>query len=95
MKTIWLGVFLGAAFASAASAQEPSPLVQGKGCLSCHDVSQAKIGPSFTDIAAQYKGQADAPAKLAGELKNGTGHPKINASDAELQQLVAEVLATP
>jgi len=82
-------------FSGAAYAQDASQLAQSKGCMMCHDVSKAKMGPSFSTIAAKYKGQADAAAKLAGELKNGTGHQKISASDAELQQLVAYVLATP
>lgn len=82
-------------FAHAVRAQDAARLAQGKGCMICHDVSQKKAGPSFSAIAAQYKGQAGAAAKLVDELKNGTGHPKISASDAELQQLVAYVLATP
>ncbi len=76
-------------------AQDAGQLAQTKGCMICHDVSQAKEAPSFSDIAAQYKGQANAAAKLADELKNGTSHLKIPASDAELQQLIAYVLATP
>lgn len=81
--------------AGAARAQDAVQLAQSKGCMNSHDVSQAKVGPSFSDVAAQYKGQAGAAAKLVDKLKNGTGHMKIVASDAELQQLIAYVLATP
>lgn len=94
----WIGfaasaaVFLAAAFPAAA--QAPTPLMQEKGCLACHDVSQAKMGPSLAAIAAQYKGQPDAEQKLVTELKTGTGHIKVDASDAELQQLVSSILAT-
>ena len=97
MTVLRLSLFLGLTFlfAGAAHAQDASQLAQSKGCLRCHDVSQMKMGPSFSAIAAQYKGQADAAAKLADELKNGTGHPKIGASDAELRQLIGYVLATP
>ena len=97
MKMLRLSLILISAilFASAAYAQDASQLAQSKGCMTCHDVSQRKAGPSFSAIAAQYKGQAGAAAKLVDELKNGTGHPKISASDAELQQLVAYVLTTP
>ena len=84
-----------ALFAAPVWAQDASQLAQSKGCMACHDVSQAKVGPSFSDIAAKYKGQAGAAAKLADELKTGTGHNKASATDAELQQLVAYVLATP
>lgn len=82
--------------ANASYAQQGAQLAQSKGCMTCHDVSKAKMGPSFSQIAAQYKGQADAATKLAGVLKNGTGgHMKVSASDAELQQIIAYVLATP
>jgi cytochrome c len=80
-------------FAAGAQAQDASQLAQAKGCMNCHDVSQAKMGPSFQSIAAQYKGQADAAAKLVDELKSGNGHMKVDATDAELQQLVAYVLS--
>ncbi len=97
MQVLRFSLFLGVAllFAGAARAQDASQLAQSKGCMTCHDVSQAKAGPSFRAIAAQYKGQAGAAAKLVDELKNGTGHMKVSASDAELQRLVAYVLATP
>lgn len=95
MKTagLWLG--LGAVFwwALPAEAQDVGQLAQSKGCMGCHDVSQTKMAPSFQSIAAQYKDQADAPAKLVAELKNGSGHMKIDATDAELQQLVSYVLS--
>lgn len=80
--------------AQAASAQDQ--LIQSKGCLGCHDVTQTKMGPSFHDIAAKYKGQTNAAATITNELKTGNGHPmKANASDAELQQIVTSILATP
>lgn len=91
---LWLGLGAALCLASPAWAQDASQLLQSKGCLGCHDVTQAKMGPSFQSIAAQYKGQADAPAKLEAELKNGSGHMKIDATDAELQQLVTYVLST-
>ena len=94
-KSIAMGLGLAVAMTicGAAFAQDASQLAQSKGCMSCHDVSQPKMGPSFQSIAARYKGQADAPAKLVGELKSGNGHMKVDATDAELQQLVAYVLS--
>lgn len=88
-------VAMAVAFAGLAHAQDAAQLAQSKGCMTCHDVSQTKMGPSFSAIAAKYKGHADASAKLAAELKNGTGHMKVAATDGELQQLIAFVLATP
>ena len=42
-----------------------------------HDVPRLatkKMGPSFKDIAAKYKGKADAEATLVANLKAGKGH---------------------
>jgi len=85
---------IGMAAASTVMAQSGADLVKSKGCLNCHAVSTKKVGPAFKDIAAKYKGQADAGAKLAGELKEGKGHPaKIAGSDADIKAMVDYVLA--
>jgi len=96
MKVLRLALALGMTVLCAvdARAQDAAALAQSKGCMTCHAIDQAKAGPSFKDIAAEYKGQANAAADLAAELKKGTGHVKVAASDAELQQLIAYVLAT-
>ena len=40
-------------------------------CMGCHDVDKKVVGPSYKDIAAKYKGQADAVDKLAKKVKAG------------------------
>ena len=52
----------GLACAGAASAQEA--LAKSSGCMNCHDIATKKIGPSFKDIAAKFKGKADAESML-------------------------------
>jgi len=78
---------------SQAQAQDASQLAQSKGCMSCHAVDQVKLGPSFKNVAAKYKGHADAAGNLVAELRDGKGHMKSSATEAELQQLIAFVLA--
>jgi cytochrome c len=88
-------LLLGAVAALAAGpvlAQSGADLVKSKGCTTCHAQDQKKVGPAFNDIAAKYKGQSGAADKLAAALKEGKGHPKIAASDAELKTLVNFVL---
>lgn len=80
--------------ASAANAQSGADVVKTKGCVGCHDVAAKKVGPSFKDIAAKYKGDKAASATLVDKLKEGKGHAKIAASDAELKAAVGYVLAT-
>ena len=40
-------------------------------CMGCHAVDKKVVGPAYKDIAAKYKGQADAVDKLAKKVKNG------------------------
>jgi cytochrome c len=75
-------------------------LAQKKNCLSCHAVDRKLVGPSFKDIAAKYKGQNDAVAKLTQKvIKGGSGawgpvpmpaNPGV--TDAEAKQLVQWVM---
>jgi cytochrome c len=67
-------------------------VLKAKGCMNCHDVDKKKSGPSFKDIAAKNK--ADAKAALVAKLKDGKGHMKVNATDAELDAAVSQILAT-
>ena len=77
-----------------AYAQSAEELLKSKNCLNCHELDKKKVGPAFKDVAAKYKGNKEAEAKLIAELKEGKGHPiKIAASDAELKTLVNHVLS--
>jgi cytochrome c len=75
--------------AGSVSAQSGADVVKAKGCLNCHEADKKKVGPSFKDIAAKRKG---AEAELVAKLKDGKGHPKIAASDAEIKAAVQHVL---
>ena len=77
--------------AGAAYAQSGADVLKSKGCLNCHEADKKKVGPAFKDIAAKQKGKQ---AELVAKLKEGKGHPKIAASDAELNAAVQAVLAT-
>ena len=94
MKSMSLVVAVaGMLFAGGASAQSGDELMKSKNCLGCHAMDQKKVGPAFKDVAAKYKGDKGAEAKLTAALKEGKGHPvKIAASDAELKALVGAVL---
>ena len=90
MKAAVLIVALaGAVAAGGAYAQSGADLAKSKGCLGCHDMDAKKVGPSFKEIAAK-KGNKDA---IVAKLKEGKGHMKVAASDAELNTLVQYVLA--
>ena len=73
------------------SAQAAPDLLKAKGCLNCHDAEKKKVGPSIKDIAAKKAGKAD---ELVAKLKDGKGHMKVNASEAEIKGAVEQMLAT-
>jgi cytochrome c len=74
-----------------ASAQEA--LAKSSGCLNCHAVDTKKVGPAFKDVAAKYKGKADAEATLVAEISQGKGHPAVKASPDDVKSLVKWVLS--
>jgi cytochrome c len=82
-------VALGAGFAYAQSGPD---VVKAK-CAACHEADKKKVGPAMKDIAAKHRGAKDAEAKLVAALKEGKGHMKVNASDAELKAAVQHVLS--
>ena len=92
MKVIMLAVVMSFALAAGtAGAQEA--LAKSAGCLNCHAVDSKKMGPSFKDVAAKYKGKPDAEATLANKLSKGEGHPAVKASADDTKSLVKWVLS--
>ncbi len=72
------------------------------GCMACHAKDKKLVGPAFKDIAAKYKGQGDAVAKLSEKVRKGgagvwgpipmpaNGPDKI--SDADLKLAIEAIL---
>ena len=58
----------GQAFANADAAKA---LAQKSGCLACHSIDKKVLGPAYKDIAAKYKGDKSAEAKLVAKVKAG------------------------
>jgi len=88
-----VALIAGAIVAGAVFAQSGADVVKSKGCLNCHAVDQRKMGPAFKDVAAKYKGDNGAADTLTSKLKDGKGHPKIPASDAEIKAAIGYVLS--
>lgn len=57
--------------AAASSLPTVWPLMQKNACLACHALSSKGLGPSFSDIAARYKGRPDAENYLSGKIRSG------------------------
>ena len=93
MKWIALIAVASLAMIASGAASAQQELAQKSGCLNCHAADTKKVGPSFKEIAAKYKGKSDAEAKLIEEISTGKGHPAVKASPDDVKSLVKWVLA--
>ncbi len=68
-------------------------LIEQSDCKACHTIDQVSVGPSFSAIAARYRDDRRAVAKLATKIIEGGGgnwgsthvmsaHPQISQQDA-------------
>jgi len=100
MKAILVAAVAVAAFASnAALASEQ--LAKEKNCLACHAIDNKVVGPGYKEVAAKYKGDKSAEAKLATKIqKGGSGvwgqipmpaNPQV--SEAEAKKLSQWILS--
>lgn len=65
-------LFVAALMASGTACAEDGPaLMKRYDCYICHANEQAKTGPAFTDVAARYRGDSKAAAKLTAVVRNG------------------------
>ena len=70
MKKVFALAALGLLTASSSVLASPE-LAKQKNCLACHAVDKKLVGPSYKDVAAKYKGDKDAVAKLAKKIREG------------------------
>ena len=92
MKTILMAAVVAVGLAAAGAANASEDKAKAGGCLNCHAVDTKKLGPAFKEVAAKYKGKADAEAKLVKALDSGQGHPKSKGSPDDNKALVKWVL---
>lgn len=101
------GAVVAAALACVASAPARADVGDGlriarsNACMGCHAVDHTLVGPSFQQIAARYKNDPQAVAKLVKKVKDGgsgvwgvipmPSHPRM--SDADVRSVVEWVLA--
>jgi cytochrome c len=93
MLTVAAATFALATAGSAHAQAKAEDLMKANGCMNCHDVSAKKVGPSFKDISAKFKGKGDAEKMLVAQLKDGKGHPAVKASEGDIATMVKFVLA--
>jgi cytochrome c len=87
--------------AGAAQADAGEDLLKKSGCTACHAIDKKVVGPAYVEVAAKYKGDAGAPAKLMEKVKKGGSGvwgqvpmpPNPQVSDADAKTMIAYILA--
>ena len=81
------------------AAHANADLAKSKNCMACHSVDKKLVGPAFKDVAAKYKADKGAAAKLSQSIQKGsTGKwgpipmPANAISDADASALAKWVL---
>ena len=102
MKNLVTCLFVSAGLlASAGNALASEALAKKYNCLTCHTMDKKVIGPSYKDVAAKYKDDKGAEAKLVAKIKNGGAGvwgqipmpPNATVPDADIKALVKWVLS--
>jgi len=97
-----LAALLGvAASVAVLPAQANEALAKKHACLACHTVDKKMVGPSYKDVAAKYRSDQAAEAKLVDKVKKGGQGvwgqvpmpPNANVPDAEVRALVKWILS--
>lgn len=92
---------LSAGGAQAADAKAAEDMLKKNACTACHAIDKKMVGPAYKDVAAKYRGQKDAEAKLIDKVKKGgTGvwgsvpmPPNSAVKDADIKTMVQYVLS--
>lgn len=102
MRSVWMGTLVAAGMClsgAVSAADANAELAQKSGCLACHAIDKKVVGPSYKDIAAKYKGDKGAEAKLVQKVLKGGGGvwgqipmPPNNIPEPQAQQLVKWIL---
>jgi len=96
-----------AAAALATTAGAPLDLASGQammqkdGCAACHAVDKTIVGPAYNQVAAKYRGDKTAAAKLEQKVKTGGAGvwgpvpmpPNTAVPDADIKALVSWILS--
>ena len=100
MKTVLLVLLACAGIAMGGQARANADLAKAKNCMGCHALDKKILGPAFKDVAAKYKGQKDAEAKIVASMTKGStgvwgpmAMPPNALSAAEAKTLASWVMA--
>jgi cytochrome c len=99
MRTTALLLTVAALAATPALANEE--LAKKNACTACHAIDKKLVGPAYKDVAAKYKNDKGAEAKLFEKVKKGgvgvwgqvPMPPNANVKDEDVKTLVKWILS--
>ena len=101
MKRLALVLTVAAAVPASLPARAQEELAKKHACLACHAIDKKLVGPAYKDVAAKYRGDPSAEAKLVDTVKKGSQGtwgqvpmpPNSNVPDADVRALVKWILS--
>ncbi len=91
------------AFAMSGPAKASEAIVKKARCVACHAIDKKMVGPAYREVAARYRNDAGAPARLAEKVRHGGSgnwgevpmlpHGPDKISDDDLKAAVKWVLS--
>jgi cytochrome c len=101
MKIALIAGFAAAGVVFAGTANASLELATKSQCMACHAVDKKVVGPSYKEVAAKYKGDKTAEAKLFEKVKKGGSGvwgpvpmpPNTAVKDEDIKTLVKWVLS--
>jgi cytochrome c len=101
MKRLALVLTVAAAVPASLPAHAQEELAKKHACLACHAIDKKLVGPAYKDVAAKYRGDPNAEAKLVDKVKKGSQGtwgqvpmpPNSNVPDADVRALVKWILS--
>jgi cytochrome c len=101
MKRTAIATMAGIAAFLSLPAQAQLDLAKKHNCLACHSVERKIVGPAYKDVAAKYRGDKNAEAKLFQKVKKGgvgvwgqvPMPPNSTVPDADIHALVKWILS--
>jgi cytochrome c len=102
-KHLISALLLAAAGLGSSAALASETIIKKARCVACHAVDKKLVGPAYKDVAAKYRGDTGAPARLAEKVRHGGSgvwgdipmipHPADKLSDDDLASAIKWILA--
>jgi cytochrome c len=101
MKLVATGIAICGLMGVTLPAAASEELAKKHACFACHAVDKKMVGPAYKDVAAKYRSDKQAAAKLAAKVKKGSqgawGNvpmpPNTAVPDADVNALVKWILS--